>query len=191
MKTTSLTLFLLSLAIAGCQASHKSAPVAQAPATQESDLSTVPATTPTTLAATSPATRIVAVAPATTPASTAPADMGPRVYVAADADLATRLRNWPLSVNLYPSGHSIAGPVYRINAPPPRSNRWDDVYAEDLFQTFITIPQMLATPIWAIFTPPNTRVEYHGESFPPSYTVDNPLPYYENEKVRGIIQMKR
>ena len=32
---------------------------------------------------------------------------------------------------------------------------------------------------------------YHGEQNPSSYTVDDPLPYYENEKVPGMIQMKR
>jgi hypothetical protein len=115
-----------------------------------------------------------------------------RNYVAADADLATRLRNWPISTNYYANGSAIAGPVYRIEAPPPRSNRWDDVYAEDFFQSYIITPgQMIATPIWMLFLHPNTPVVYHGETFPPSYNVDNPLPYQPRKDVPGIIQMKR
>jgi hypothetical protein len=117
--------------------------------------------------------------------------MPERRYTSADADAATRFRNWPISVNEYSNGNVFAGPVYRVIAPPPRSNRWDDTYATDLFQTGLTIPQMLATPIWMLFTPPCTLVEYHGEQYPPSYTVDDPLPYYVDEKVPGIYQMKR
>jgi hypothetical protein len=115
----------------------------------------------------------------------------PGLYVAADADEATRFRNWRPVANYYPSGHSISGPVYRIIVPPPRSDRWDDVFATDIFQTVMTIPQMFGTPFWMVVTPPWTPVEYHGETFPPSYTVDDPLPYYQNEKVPGIAQMKR
>jgi hypothetical protein len=133
----------------------------------------------------------VVATPATTPATTSPADRGPRIYVAADADDATLLRNWRPVANVYPSGHAIAGPTYRIIAPPPRSNDWTDTYAVDLFQTFLSLPQMIGTPVWAVVTPPWTPVEYHGEQFPPSYTVDDPLPYYVNEKVPGMIQMKR
>jgi hypothetical protein len=130
-------------------------------------------------------------APSTLPATTEPADRGPRIYVAADADDATLLRNWQPVVNPYANGNVIAGPTYRIIAPPPRSNRWDDVYAVDLFQTVLTIPQMIGTPLWAFVTPPLTPVEYHGEEFPPSYTVDDAFPYYVDEKVPGMIQMKR
>jgi hypothetical protein len=50
---------------------------------------------------------------------------------------------------------------------------------------------MFATPFWMIATPPWTPVEYHGEQFPPSYTVNDPLPYYVDEKVPGMVQMKR
>jgi hypothetical protein len=130
-------------------------------------------------------------APATTPVSTAPVDRGPRIYVAADADDAARFRNWPVVVNQYANGDTLAGPTYRIIAPPPRSDRWDDVYAVDFFQTALTFPQMVGTPIWMLFTPPWTPAVYHGEQNPSSYTVDDTLPYYENEKVPGMIQMKR
>jgi hypothetical protein len=192
MKTSSLLMLLVSITACGCQAWHKSSPTAHKPAATQSDLALAPETTPATPPTlTPPEPRAVVIAPATTPASTTPAAMPKRNYVAADADEATRLRNWPVSINGYPSGRVIAGPVYRINAPPPRSDRWDDVVAEDLFQTALTPIQMLATPFWAIFTPPYTAVEYHGETFPPSYTADNPLPYYENEQVKGIVQMKR
>ncbi len=133
----------------------------------------------------------VIAAPATTAASTAPADRGVRVYVAADADDAARFRNWPPVVNQYSNGNVIAGPVYRITPPPSRSSRWDDTYAVDFFQTGLSIPQMMGTPFWMLGTPPWTAVEYHGEEFPASYTVDDPFPYYENEKVPGMIQMKR
>jgi len=119
------------------------------------------------------------------------ADRGPRVYVAADADDATLFRNWQPVVNAYPSGNVLAGPVYRISPPPPRSDRWNDVFAIDIFQTVLSFPQMVATPFWMICTRPLTPVEYHGEQYPPSYTVDDPLPYYVDEKVPGMIQMKR
>jgi hypothetical protein len=114
------------------------------------------------------------------------------VYVAADADEATRLRNWPVSENYYASGHFIAGPVYVINAPPPRSDRISDIVAVELFQTPISAFQALITPIWAVFTPPLTPVEYHGEQNPPSYTVDDVTPFYPpNEKVPGTVNMRR
>jgi hypothetical protein len=197
-KPRTMMLLLGAIALGGCQAAHKSAPMAQMPATTQSDTlaTTTPAIAPATVAVAPPAPvtpppRTVAIAPATYPGSTLPAAPGPRNLVAADADEATHLRNWPLSVNYYASGHAIAGPVYRINVPDPRSNSWDDVLAEDLFGTFMTIPQMFMTPFWAVLNPPWTPVEYHGEVFPPSYTVDNPLPYYVNEKVSGTIQMKR
>jgi hypothetical protein len=182
IKTSRKLLILLAAAACGCQATHKTTPMAHKPAATQSDLASVPEVTP----------RTVAVAPATTPASTAPAEMAVRNNVAADADEATRLRNWPVSTNYYASGQALAGPVYRIQAPPPRSNRWDDVYAEDLFQSMVITPvQMIATPIWMVFTKPNTPVVYHGDTFPPSYNVDNPLPYYETEKVPGIAKMQR
>jgi hypothetical protein len=195
----------LAVLAAGCQIGHKhtageeivmsskdGAPVEE-PVTRPATTIVAVATAPVV---TSPATGPTVVAtPATTPATTAattsPADRGPRIYVAADADDATLLRNWRPVANYYPSGHAIAGPTYRIIAPPPRTNHWTDTYAVDLFQTVLTLPQMIGTPIWAIVTPPWTPVEYHGEQFPPSYTVDDPLPYYVNEKVPGIIQMKR
>lgn len=188
IKTTPKLLILLALTTGGCQASHKTTAVAHKPATTQNDLAAAPdLTTPVTLA-----TRTVAVAPATTPASTSPASMPVRNYVAADADEATRMRNWPVSTNYYASGQAVAGPVYRVEAPPPRSKRWDDVYAEDLLQTLVISPiQMLATPIWMVFTKPNTAIVYHGDTFPPSYNVDNPLPYYETEKVPGITKMQR
>lgn len=132
------------------------------------------------------------IAPATAPMPTLrDLPLPARLNVAADADVATRVRNWPLAVNTYPSGHTIAGPVYRIMPPPPRSNSTSDVVAEDVFQTLLSAPQMIITPVWMFFDNPLTPVEYHGEQFPPSYTVNDPLPYYVNEKVPGIIQMTR
>jgi hypothetical protein len=138
-----------------------------------------------------PAAATGPIAPATAPVSAGPVDRAPRSYVAADADDATLLRNWPVAVNTYPSGHVIAGPVYRIMAPPARSNSTSDVYATDLFQTVLTVPQMIATPFWMFATPPWTTVEYHGDQFPPSYTVNDPLPYYIDERVPGVLQLKR
>ena len=184
-KNTPRLLILLALATGGCQASHKTTAAAHKPAATQSDLASAPESAPVV-------PPVVAVAPATTPASTAPAVMPLRNNVAADADEATRMRNWPVSTNYYASGAAVAGPVYRIEAPPPRSNRWDDVYAEDLFQTLVLTPvQMVATPIWMIFTKPNTAIVYHGDTFTPSYNVDNPLPYYETEKVPGMVRMQR
>ncbi len=186
IKTTPKLLILLALTTGGCQASHKTTPVAHKPAATQNDLAAAPDLTPPVTPPT------VAVAPATTPASTAPAVMPVRNYVAADADQATRMRNWPVSTNYYASGQALAGPVYRIQAPPARSNRWDDVYAEDLFQSIVITPiQMIATPIWMVFTKPNTPIVYHGDTVPPSYNVDNPLPYYETEKVPGTVRMQR
>jgi hypothetical protein len=190
IKTTPALFALIALTAGGCQTLHKTAPLAHKPPATQNDLAAAPVVTPPVLPTTP--TSHVAVAPATTPASTAPASMPVGNYVAADADLATRLRNWPVSTNYYASGQAIAGPVYRIEAPPPRSNRWDDVYAEDLFQTLIITPvQMGATPVWALLVKPNTPIVYHGDTFPPSYNVDNPLPYYETETVPGMIRMKR
>jgi hypothetical protein len=215
IKTLLVTASIAGL-IAGCQTHHHtpgeqilmSAP--RGPATETTVASTAPAPAPTDTTAAAPVTPVAptapetpvtpapvvvvtpaATGPATTPASTAPADRGPWVYAAADADDATRFRNWPISVNQYANGDVLAGPTYRIIAPPPRSDRWDDVYAVDFFQTALTFPQMVATPIWMFVTPPWTPVVYHGEQYPSSYTVDDPLPYYENEKVPGMIQMKR
>lgn len=187
MKKT-LLILAAATALAGCQSRKAPAPVAAEAETAPLDTTTTataPATTPTTVAST------ITTGPATTPATTSPVDRGPRIYVAADADDATLLRNWRTSVNYYPSGRVIAGPTYRIMAPPPRSNKVDDVLAVEWYQTFLTVPQMLATPFWMIGTPPLTPVEYHGEVFPPSYTVDDPLPYYVNEKVPGMLELKR
>ena len=215
-KTLCLLAPVAALAVGGC-AHHRQTPgeqivgdtqAAPAPATAPADaaapVTAAPApdaAQPAPAPAPTPAPTPVAVAPAPAPApSTLPAtvpttmesaDRGPRIYVAADADDATLLRNWHPVVNQYANGNIIAGPVYRINAPEPRSDRWDDVYAVDLFQTVLTVPQMFGTPFWAFFTPPLTPVEYHGEEFPPSYTVDDPYPYYVDEKVPGTIQMKR
>jgi hypothetical protein len=177
-----LTLLAAAALLAGCQ-SRKAPPVAQAEAAPV-DAVVTPATAPTTVASTT-------TGPATTPATTSPADRGPRIYVAADADDATLLRNWPISVNYYPTGRTVAGPVYRINAPPPRSNTTGDVLAVEWYQTVLAVPQFLATPFWMLATPPLTPVEYHGEVFPPSYTVNDPLPYYVNEKVPGTVDLKR
>ena len=138
-----------------------------------------------------PAAATGPIAPATAPAATGPVERAPRSYVAADADEATLLRNWPVSVNYVPSGHAVAGPVYRVLVPPPRSNGKGDVYVQDLAQTVATIPQMFATPFWMFVTPPWTPVEYHGDQFPPTYTANDYLPYYVDEKVPGIVQMKR
>lgn len=212
IKTLLITASLTAL-IAGCQ-THRRTPGEQilmsaprGPGADSAVASTAPAPAPTDTSATAPAPGTPAApvtpepapvavtpptpSPATTPASTAPADRGARVYVAADADDAARFRNWPVVVNQYANGDVLAGPTYRIIAPPPRSDRWDDVYAVDFFQTALTFPQMVATPFWMLVTPPFTPVAYHGEQYPPSYTVDDPLPYYENEKVPGMIQMKR
>jgi hypothetical protein len=213
MKTLLVTTSLAVL-IAGCQ-THRHTPgeqilmsaprgpatdttvastAAPTPAPTDTSAAPVPPVTPAAPETAAPTPVVVAPvtpAPATTPASTAPADRGPRVYVAADADDAARFRNWPVVVNQYANGDVLAGPTYRIIAPPPRSDRWDDVYAVDLFQTALTFPQMVATPVWMLFTPPWTPVVYHGEQYPSSYTVDDPLPYYENEKVPGMLQMKR
>jgi hypothetical protein len=186
MKKTLLTLAATAAALlAGCQ-SHKAPPATADASSSPVDAlaSTAPTTVATTLATTGPATT-----PATAPYATV--DRGPRIYVAADADDATLLRNWKPTVNYYASGRVIAGPVYRIIAPPPRSDKVDDVLAVDWYQTILTVPQMIATPFWMINTPPLTPVEYHGEVFPPSYTVDDPLPYYVNEKVPGILELKR
>lgn len=186
MKKTLLTLAATAAVglLVGCQ-SHKAPAVTTNDAAAPTDA--VASTAPTTVATTT--------GPATTPATTTSAytsvDRGPRIFVAADADDATLLRNWKPTVNYYASGRVIAGPVYRITAPPPRSDKWDDVLAVDLYQTVLAAPQMIATPFWMINTPPLTPVEYHGEVFPPSYTVDDPLPYYVNEKVPGILELKR
>ncbi|HEY7116033.1 MAG TPA: hypothetical protein VH475_05585 [Tepidisphaeraceae bacterium] len=193
MKNTKTFVLLASIAaLTGCQHAHKPAPVAQASPAETENLA--PSTGPTTVAvATAPVLAPSAAAgPATTPvAATAPADAGPHVYVAADADDATLRRNWKPSVNFYPSGHAIAGPVYRMIPPPPRSNSLDDVVTVDLFDTVLAIAGQVGTPIGMLIVPPWTPVEYHGEQFPPSYTVNDPLPYYVDEKVPGIIQMKR
>jgi hypothetical protein len=134
----------------------------------------------------------IASTPSTTPAArSSPAERGPRLYVAADADEATRIRNWRPVTNYYPTGNVIAGPTYRIEVPPPRTNRASDIYLMDLAQTFMVVPQSLATPFWMFITPPNTPVEYHGEVYPPSYTVDDPYPYYQNEKVPGVLELTR
>jgi hypothetical protein len=193
IKTLLITVSLGALA-AGCQMGHHRTPgeqIVMATPPQPAEPAPAPAdATPPTTPAPAPVA-VAPAAPATTPASTAPADRGPRLHVAADADEAARFRNWPVVVNQYSNGNVIAGPAYRITAPPPRSNRWDDVYAVDLFETVLSFPQIVGTPIWMLGTPPWTPVEYHGEEFPPSYTVDDPFPYYENEKVPGTIQMKR
>jgi hypothetical protein len=214
MKLLLVTASLTALA-AGCQVHHRSPgeqilmsaprgtgntsvataaePSAPTPAVGDTSAAAAPApavTEPAPVPTPAPVA-VAPTAPATTPVSTAPVDRGPQGYVAADADDATRMRNWPLTVNLYANGDTLAGPTYRIIAPPPRSDRWDDVYAVDLFQTALTFPQMVATPFWMLVTPPFTPVVYHGEQYPPSYTVDDPTPYYVNEKVPGMIQMKR
>jgi hypothetical protein len=197
MKNTKTFVLLASIAaLAGCQHAHKPAPMAQATPAETENLT--PATSPTTVAvatapvlAPTPSASATAAGPATTPATTSPADRGPRIYVAADADDATLFRNWKPSVNFYPSGHAIAGPVYRIIPPPPRSNSTSDVVAVDLFDTVLAIAGQVGAPIGMLMVPVWTPVEYHGEQFPPSYTVNDPLPYYVDEKVPGIIQMKR
>jgi hypothetical protein len=200
MKMKTLIVSTALTLAAGCQTHHRtpgeeivmSAP--RTPATEPVASATPapePTATPTPTPAPTPAPEPAPAPVAATPATTLPADMPERRYFAADADAATRMRNWPVSVNEYANGNVFAGPVYRIIAPPPRSNSWSDTYATDWFQTGLTIPQMLATPVWMLFTPPNTLVEYHGEQYPPSYTVDDPLPYYVNERVPGIYQMKR
>ena len=208
IKTLLVTASITALA-AGCQMGHHRTPGEQilmsAPRGTggESAVATAPAPTPAptdtgaaaptpTPVVTEPApVAVTPTGPATTPVSTAPVDRGPQIYVAADADDATRFRNWPPVVNQYANGDTLAGPTYRIIAPPPRSDRWDDVYAVDLFQTALSFPQIVGSPFWMLGTPPFTPVVYHGEQFPPSYTVDDPFPYYENEKVPGMIQMKR
>jgi hypothetical protein len=190
MMKNAIWMLVGAAVLGGCQ-------TRKAPAVAASEADAAPVDSVTTAPATAPATVPTTVAstttgPATSPlAATSPVDRGPRIYVAADADDATLLRNWPTSVNYYPSGHVIAGPVYRIIAPPPRSDKVDDVLAVEWYQSVLAVPQMLATPFWMINTPPLTPVEYHGEVFPPSYTVDDPLPYYVNEKVPGILELKR
>ncbi|MDB5323969.1 MAG: hypothetical protein JWN40_5600 [Phycisphaerales bacterium] len=204
IKTLLVAASLTALA-AGCQMGRRHTPgeqiIMSAPrGTSDTTVATAPTPPPPapsdTAAApaptvTEPAPVAVTPAPATTPVSTAPIDRTPPMYVAADADEAARFRNWPPVVNQYANGDVVAGPAYRITAPPPRSDRWDDVYAVDLFETALSFPQIVGTPIWMLITPPWTPVVYHGEQYPPSYTVDDPLPYYENEKVPGMIQMKR
>jgi hypothetical protein len=167
------------------QQRHQQPAPADAPQTQPA----IPPTSPAVVIGAGPATRSATQVSALI---TGLGNDGRPLFVAADADEAARLRNWPLSQNWYASGNFIAGPTYRINAPPPRSNSTSDVVVEDLFQSVIVVGQMFATPVWAVFTPPLTKVEYHGEVAPPSYTVDDVLPYYPpNEKVPGIVNMRR
>jgi hypothetical protein len=197
MKTLIVSTAMLSLA-AGCQMGRHHTPgeqiVMSAPRTSQPDTTAPapePAPTPDVKPAPTPEPVAVVPSPATIPASTAPAQPSPRRYTAADADAATQFRNWPITTNEYANGNVFAGPVYRVIAPPPRSNRPKDTYATDFFQTFLTVPQMFATPVWMLFTPPGQTVEYHGDQFPPSYTVDDATPYYVDEKVPGIFRMTR
>ena len=142
----------------------------------------VPATVPATTRATAATTTV---APTRTP--TTLVTRGTRIHVAADADDAARLRNWPVSVVYYSSGNTVAGPVYRfIPAEPKTNNWWDAVLLHESATTALTVPQFIATPIWMLFTSPWKKIEYHGEEVPPSYTVDEKVPYYTNEKVPGI-----
>jgi hypothetical protein len=191
----------LVMTSAGCQWRNRTAGemviTAEAPAAAQAD-APVGDVTPLNPAPVTPTTApkeiITASGPTTVTTTTVrpPTTFLTPVYVAADADEATRLRNWPLSENLYASGHFIAGPVYRINAPPPRSDRISDIVAVELLQTPIAAVQMIVTPIWAIFTPPLTPIEYHGEQNPPSYTVDDVTPFYpRTEKTPGIVNMQR
>jgi hypothetical protein len=197
---------VLAATSAGCQWRNRSAgemvitadapPTAPADAAAQSPAVTGDVTPPVVTPAipTTAPKEIVTSAGPTTVTSTLvpPTTFVTPVYVAADADEATRLRNWPVSENLYASGHFIAGPVYRINAPPPRSDRISDIVAVELLQTPITAVQFVATPIWMLFTPPLTPVEYHGETNPPSYTVDDVLPFYpRTEKTPGTVNMQR
>jgi hypothetical protein len=145
---------------------------------------------------TAPTTRTTtALAPVLTPATTgaATATMTPTrrrptgVFAAADADEATRLRNWPISVAYYGNGNVIAGPVYRFIPAEPKSDKyWDRVLLHEGATTALFLPQTLITPFWFLITPPWRSIEYHGEEVPPSYTVDEKVPYYETEKVPGI-----
>ena len=159
-----------------------------APAEPAAPTPTAPAPTVREPVATAPVTTapVVTTSPATRSATTL-AVRGTRVHVAADADEAARLRNWPVSVSYYANGNVVAGPTYRfVPAPPKTTNWWDEVLLHESATTALSLPQMVATPIWMLFTSPFKKVEYHGEEVPPSYTVDEKVPYYENEKVPGI-----
>jgi hypothetical protein len=154
--------------------------------------------TRTVTVATAPTTRTTAPAPATTTATPTmpatsitiePASRSGRragVYVAADADNATRLRDWPISVVYYQNGNVIAGPVYRWIPAEPKTDRYGDLIFHEAATTALSLPQFLAAPLWMFITPPWRAIEYHGEEVPPSYTVDEKVPYYKKEKVPAI-----
>ena len=200
-QTMIIGMFSASLAlIGGCKANPKGPASAEAQALMDGDgkpvqviATTLPATTPTTVAVAT--TKSIVTAPSTRPATTSTAIIQTlpvrRVVMADDADQATKLRGWNNVVATYANGNVIAGPVYRLNPPPPRSQNLDDVVAIELYSTFLAFPQMLATPIWMFQTRPDAKIEYHGDEIPPSYNVDQALPYYETEKVPGIVDLKR
>lgn len=179
-KTFSIV--LLGFLAAGCQSSktagekmivdaHANAPTPREAATQL-------ATAPTTSLSTQPATLA---APATA-----------RVNAQAPgADPATHVRNWNQSIAYYANGNVVAGPLYRIDPAPPATNSSKDVTLNEALRSALVVPQLVATPFWIFVTPPNTAVEYHGDEFPPSYTLTDPLPYYVDEKVPGMVKLTK
>ena len=112
------------------------------------------------------------------------------VNLAPGADQAALLRGWNPVVTHYQNGNVIAGPAYRLSPPPAASNRQVDTTAVDLYATVLAVPQFFATPIWMCFTPPLTEVQVHGEEFPPSYTLDDPIDT-SREKSLGMIKLTR
>jgi hypothetical protein len=124
-------------------------------------------------------------------AATGPTSRPERIWVTADADTATRMRNWKPAVSYYASGNTIAGPVYRILPPEPRTRGTDDIMWMEGYTDALAIGGLVLAPVWMLFTPPLTPVEYSGVEFPPSYTLTEPRPDDGARKVPGMIQLRR
>lgn len=184
---TIVTCTLLAAMGIGCQTTARSSgekmieearaqgPVSTAPTTVRSAPATTVAanglsTQPTTLAATAPAVA---------------------VRLAPGADEASRVRSWNPTVSYYANGNVIAGPVYRLTPAPPKTEGYWDVASNEALQTVAAAGQLAVTPLWVFVTPPWTAVEYHGEEYPPSYSLNDPLPYYVDEKVAGSVKLKK
>ena len=79
-----------------------------------------------------------------------------------------------------------AGPAYRWIPAEPKTDKYGDFLLHESATTGLAAGQVILTPLWMLVTPPWRAVEYHGEQIPPSYTVDERVPYYVREKVPGI-----
>lgn len=185
---TIITCALLAMMGVGCQTSSKSSAGEKM---IEDARAQGPASTAPSAQRLAPATTMAATGLSTQPTTLAATAPVAAVRLAPGADDAARLRNWNATVAYYANGNVIAGPVYRLTPAPPKTEGYWDVASNEALQTAAAAGQLAVTPLWVFVTPPWTAVEYHGEEYPPSYSLNDPLPYYVDEKVPGSVKLTK